>query len=176
MNIPTAPSDTVVPTRRRPNTPADLHRLAGLARDRGIQLFQERATGAWFATSATDPGAVYHLTGFSCSCQGFTAWQRCSHHAALLARLGWLPDIADVTPAPVAVAPPCRRCRGRGFTYAEAGPDQWPFEIPCAECSAQDDDGGDDGGRWNDDLGESAPDDSSRFSMVAARYHTGRVA
>ena len=135
MEVPTTPYDTVVPTHRRPTTPADLHRLAGVARDRGLRLYQERATGAWFATSATDPGAVYHLTGFSCSCPGFVFHQRCSHHAALLGHLGWLPAVADAaTNVVVAVAPPCVRCRGRGFTYAEAGPDQWPFEIPCVAC------------------------------------------
>jgi len=139
MEVPTTPYDTVVPTRRRPTTPADLHRLAGVARDRGIRLYQEATTGAWFATSATKPGAVYYVTGYSCTCEGFVYHQRCSHHAALLDRLGWLPDIAGNVAGspPVAVAPPCVRCRGRGFTYAEAGPDQWPFEIPCRTCGAE---------------------------------------
>ena len=39
MNVPVTRYDTVVPTRRRPTTSEDLHRLAGLARDRGIRLF-----------------------------------------------------------------------------------------------------------------------------------------
>ena len=176
MNIPTMPSDTVAPTRRRPASPADLHRLAGLARERNVQVFQDAPSGRWYATSATRPGACYYVTGLSCECEGFVYHQRCSHHAALLERLNWLPPVADAANALVAVAPPCARCHNRGFTYAEAGPDEWPFEIPCAECSAQDDDGGDDAARWNDDLAESAPDDSSRFSLVAARYPTGRVA
>ena len=137
MNIPTTSYDTVVPTRRRPTTPADLHRLAGLARDRGIRLYQERATGAWYATSATDPGAVYHLTGYSCSCPGFTAWQRCSHHAALLDRLGWLPDIAAVTPAPTpitaAATAPCRACGGRGLDPACDGHPTAAGRVAC-EC------------------------------------------
>ena len=169
MNIPVTRYDTVVPTRRRPTTPEDLHRLAGLARERGVRLFQEATSGAWYATSATDATACYALTGYSCACAGFTAWQRCSHHAALLAELGWLPDIADMTPALVAGAPPCARCRGRGWRYAEAGPDCWPFEIPCAECSAQDDAPADDD-RWNDDIAEASPDDASRFAAIAAHY------
>jgi len=85
VNIPVTRYDTVVPTRRRPTTPEDLHRLAGLARERGVRLFQEATSGAWYATSATDATACYALTGYSCACAGFTAWQRCSHHAALLA-------------------------------------------------------------------------------------------
>ena len=88
MEIPTTSYDTVVPIRRRPITPAGLHRLAGVARDRGIRLYQEATTGAWFATSATTPGAVYDVTGYSCTCPGFCHHQRCSHHAALLERLG----------------------------------------------------------------------------------------
>jgi len=172
VNIPTTPYDTVVSTRPRSTTPADLHRLAGVARERGIRLYQERATGAWYSTSATDANACYYVTGYSCTCAGFVYHQQCSHHAALLARLGWLPAVAGATTNVVAaVAPPCARCRGRGFTYAEAGPDQWPYEIPCAACAPQDDDDPDDGGgRWNDDIAESCPDDSSRFAAVAARY------
>ena len=165
MNIDTR-YDTAVPTRRRPTTPADLHRLAGVARGRGIRLFREAATGAWFATSATKRGTVYYVTGLSCSCEGFVHHQRCSHHAALLARLNWLP----------AVAPPCARCRGRGFTFAEAGPDCWPYEFPCGACAPQGDDEDDDAGMWNDDLAASSPDDSSRWAAVNARYPTGRVA
>ena len=171
MNIPVTRSDTVVPVRRWPTTPADLHRLAGVARARGIQLFQDRATGAWYATSATDANACYRVTGYSCACAGFTAWQRCSHHAALLERLNWLPDVADAaTNVVVAVAPACARCRGRGWHYAEAGPDCWPYEIPCVACAPGDDDDPDGGGQWNDDLAESCPDDSSRFAAVAAHY------
>ena len=170
MSIPVTRYDTAAPTRRRATSPEDLHRLAGLARERGIRIYQDRATGAWHATSATDPGAVYHLSGYSCTCAGFIAWQRCSHHSALLDHLGWLPPVADAPPAPVAVAPPCRRSRGRGFVYAEAGPDQWPFEIPCADCADRGDDAPDDDCREHDDLDPSAPDDGARFAFVASRY------
>jgi len=139
MEVPTTPHDTVVPVRRRPTTAEDLHRLAGVARDHGIRLFQEVTTGAWFATSATKPDAVYDVTGYSCTCEGFTAWQRCSHHAALLARLGWLPDIAAVPPAPTpitaAASAPCRTCRGRGWVYVEDG--DWPAQVPCRACGAE---------------------------------------
>jgi len=174
VNVPTTPDDTVVPTRRRPTTPEDLHRLAGVARARGIRLYQESATGAWYATSATDANACYYVTGYSCSCEGFTYAGRCQHHAALLKRLGWLPAVAAVTTTNVVVvvAPPCTRCRGRGWHYLEADPDSWPLEVACVACAPQgDDDPDDDGGRWNDDIAESAPDDTYRFAMLAARYH-----
>jgi hypothetical protein len=38
------------------------------------------------------------VTGFSCDCRGFVAYQRCSHLAALHAALGWLN--ADPEPEP----------------------------------------------------------------------------
>ena len=140
MSIPISRSDTVVPTRRRPTTPADLHRLAGVARDRGIRHYQEATTGAWFATSATKPGAVYDVTGYSCTCEGFVYHGRCSHHSALLARLGWLPDVADVTPAPTpitaAATVPCRACGGRGLDPACGGhpSPSGPVTCECERC------------------------------------------
>ena len=33
--------------------------------------------------------------------------------------------------------PACARCRGRGWHFAEAGPDEWPFEVPCGLCADQ---------------------------------------
>jgi len=173
VNIPVTRYDTAVPTRRRPTTPEDLHRLAGLARDRGIRLFQESATGAWFATSATDANACYYVTGYSCTCEGFVYHQRCSHHAALLARLGWLPDIAAVTTAPTpitaAATVPCRACGGRGFDPACTGHATAAGVVTCEcpVCADQDDDDV----RWGDDIAESCPDDTSRFGAVAVNYH-----
>jgi len=75
------------------------------------------------------------------------------------------------TPTLVAVAPPCTRCHGRGWYYLEAGPDCWPYEIPCVACSDQgDDDPDDDAGMWNDDVAASSPDDASRWAAVAFHY------
>jgi hypothetical protein len=95
----------------RPTTPADLWRLAEQGRGNGVQIFQELSTGAWYATSASRAGGLHYLTGLSCTCEGFIYAGRCQHHAMLLERLGWLPDVADdetdpqpsVTPAPVPV-------------------------------------------------------------------------
>jgi len=81
-------------TRRpvRPATIADFHRLANLAEARGIELIID-AQGRNFATSASNPFALHYVTGLSCTCAGFQSHQRCSHHALLLRRLGWLPEL-----------------------------------------------------------------------------------
>jgi hypothetical protein len=82
--------------RHRPATAAEFHRLADLAHQRGLRLFRDGPR--WYCTSASRPGESYFLTGFSCTCPGFIAHQRCSHHALLLERLGWLPEIEDDDP------------------------------------------------------------------------------
>jgi len=93
---------------------ASIVRLAQVARERGIQVFQEVATGAWFATSTSKPGTLHRVTALSCDCLGFVAHQRCTHHSALLALLGWLPEVES---APTAM--PCGSCRGAGEMWSE---------------------------------------------------------
>src|SRR3954453_8221716 len=85
-------------TRTRPATAADFHRLADLAQERGLRVF-EASPNHWYCTSHSDPFKLHVVTGFSCDCLGFLHNQRCSHHAALLAHLGWLPEIEDTAPA-----------------------------------------------------------------------------
>jgi hypothetical protein len=89
----------------RPTTATDLHRLADQGRANGVLILTECITGARYATSATQPGIIYFVTGFSCTCPGFVGHQRCQHHSLLLERFGWLPDAEDET-EPVPVAPP----------------------------------------------------------------------
>jgi hypothetical protein len=86
--------------RTRPATAADFHRLADLAQERGLRVF-EGGSNQWFCTSHSDPFALHTVTGFSCDCRGFLHHQRCTHHAALLAHLGWLPELESETPAEV---------------------------------------------------------------------------
>jgi hypothetical protein len=93
--------------RSRPTTPADLHRLAARAQERGLRLTQERP-GVWFCSSASRP-ELHYVTGLSCDCRGFIEHQRCTHHARLLDHLGWLPEIEDGSA-------PCLWCFGSGRT------------------------------------------------------------
>jgi hypothetical protein len=85
--------------RTRPATAEDFHRLPELAQARGLRVF-EAGPHQWFCTSHTDPFALHVVTGLSCDCRGFLHHQRCSHHAALLAHLGWLPELEVESPAP----------------------------------------------------------------------------
>ncbi len=119
-------------TTRKPATARDFHRLADLARERGLQLFRDGER--WYCTSASRPGESYSLTGYSCTCQGFVSHQRCTHYALLLERLGWLPEISDETSTPVAlatiVASPadCTDCSGCGLQSYPG------YALPCDTC------------------------------------------
>ena len=100
-------------------TANDFWRLAERARETRIRIYEEPISGDHFATSGSNPRLLYRVTGFSCTCKGFVHHQRCMHHAALLAELGWLPD-PDTDPAGPAAAAP-----------VEDGPDPWD-EPPVA--------------------------------------------
>ncbi len=101
-------------------------RLARVARERGIKVYQELSTGAWFATSASQPGKAHYLTAVSCTCEGFIFSGACTHNAALLDRLGWLPA---AEPAPATM--PCLACRGSGQIWSEGS---WSADR-CFICS-----------------------------------------
>jgi len=106
---------------------ASIIRLAQVARERGIQVFREVTTGCWFASSASKPGTLHRVTALSCDCLGFVAHQRCSHHSALLAKLGWLPQVDGQSPATVA----CSACGGTGDVWREG---QWSADT-CFCCA-----------------------------------------
>ena len=122
----------------RPATPRDLHRLAALARERGVRLLREAASGGWYATSASRPDTIYFVTALSCTCPGFCHHGRCTHNSLLLDRLGWLPEVDDEDPEPDPAAPaavasptaPCPECRGRGSELVEARSGDW-YRVPC---------------------------------------------
>jgi hypothetical protein len=116
--------------RIRPATAADFHRLVDVAHERGLQLFRDGPR--WYCSSASDPGGCHYVTGLSCTCRGFVAHSRCSHHALLLERLGWLPDDDTPTPAPATVEVPiidCPDCVGCGIVHYRS------FEQPCDVCA-----------------------------------------
>src|SRR5215216_1945772 len=84
--------------RTRPATAADFHRLADLAHERGLRLFRDGSR--WYCSSASDAGGCHYVTGFSCDCPGFISHQRCTHHALLLERLGWIPEVEPTSEIP----------------------------------------------------------------------------
>ena len=102
-------------------------RLARQAQAKGVKVFQELSTGAWFATSASQPGKAHYLTAVSCTCEGFIFSGACTHNAALLAKLGWLPPVAEELPATM----PCLACRGAGEVWSEGS---WSPDR-CFVCS-----------------------------------------
>ena len=112
----------------RPTTPADLHRLAAVAHARGLRLTQESAT-VWFCSSASQHSDPHYVTGLSCDCRGFMEHQRCTHHALLLAHLGWLPVLEAAAPAPQS----CFRCSGSG----RIPNDQHERFDRCASCGGR---------------------------------------
>jgi len=120
--------DATTTTRpTRPTSVEDLRRLAALGRERGLRLF-EPAPGRWYCSSASDPFALYALTGFSCTCPGFWRHQRCSHHSLLLSSLGWLPEPEPVPPAT------CPACDGDGVVFVAAC-ERAGFPHPaCGHC------------------------------------------
>jgi hypothetical protein len=133
----------------------DFWRLAEQAERTGIRIFVEPVSGEHFATSGSDPTRLYRLTGFRCTCAGFTHWQRCQHHSLLLAQLGWLPDPdppAPTAPAAIAAAvadPPCWDCAGRGWERVQGASGAW-YRLPCLGCAGT--------GRASDDGDEAVHD------------------
>lgn len=116
--------------RRRPTTVADLHRLARIAHERQLCLFQEQGSGSWFCSSASDPGALYYVTGWSCTCRGFLTHQRCTHHALLLERLGWLPPVAEAQSMDEVLAGEIAAC----LSEFEPGPGNAPI-VTTTDCT-----------------------------------------
>ncbi len=116
--------------QRRETHDEAICRLAGEAERRSVQVYRT-PDGRHWATSISQPGDLYFVTGYSCTCKGFTHHHRCTHHAALLAHMGWLP--ASPTPPAPATARvpevPCDRCDGHGWGYAATG--TWT----CHTCS-----------------------------------------
>lgn len=90
-------------------------RLARQAREQGIRVYSHDAGKQWFASSASTPGTLHYITAVSCSSKGFIFSGACTHNAALLDRLGWLPRIAEELPATM----PCLVCRGAGEVWSE---------------------------------------------------------
>src|SRR5215211_2610262 len=117
--------------RHRPATAEDFHRLADLAHERGLRLFRDGPR--WYCSSASTAGGCHYVTGLSCDCPGFIAHQRCTHHALLLERLGWLPEVEGHPeghlPYVEASVADCPACTGCGVVVYRT------FEERCSTCS-----------------------------------------
>jgi hypothetical protein len=112
--------------RSRPAAAADLWRLADLAHERGLRLFREGPR--WFCSSASHAGGCHYVTGLSCDCMGFVSHGRCTHHALLLERLGWLPEVEPDMPYVEASVIDCPDCCGCGVQ------DFGRYTLPCETC------------------------------------------
>ncbi len=88
-----------IPLRRanRTNTPDRWQAALRRALVEGVQVRQLAGSGAWVATSSSDPGAAYEVTPWTCECQaGQHDDPVCKHRAALHLRLGRLRPTDDV--------------------------------------------------------------------------------
>jgi len=83
----------------RPNTVARWQAALERARREGISVRQLTASGAWIASSASDPHIAYEVSVHRCTCKAaeFGDDPVCKHRAALRIHLG-LPLALDVAP------------------------------------------------------------------------------
>jgi hypothetical protein len=109
----------------------------------GVTLIRS-TEGRFYAESASTPGTLYLLTGFSCQCAGFAYRQTCRHHRALMSALGWSdeapkrlpkPKPAKTDPEPLTVR--CKGCNGVGSHpgTVSTGPTSWTYtNVTCEDC------------------------------------------
>lgn len=124
----------------RQATPARWQQALTRALANGVEVRQLAGSGAWIATSASDPTAAYELaiTGeiaHSCTCRaGEFGDPVCCHRARFYHLVGAL-DL-DPEPSPLAApAAPCRDCFGEGYIRASTGDrlSDW-IAVPCRRC------------------------------------------
>jgi hypothetical protein len=110
----------------------------------GVALIRS-TQGRFYAASASHPGKLYLLTGFSCQCAGFAYRQTCRHHRALMTALGWTEEAPQRIPAPKQTpkADPepltvrCGFCNGVGSHpgTVSTGPTSWSYtNVVCEDC------------------------------------------
>ncbi len=127
------------PVRRA--TPERWQAALKRALDAGVQVRQLAGSGAWVATSATDPTAAYLVNGQSCECQaGEYGDPICKHRAAYWHALGALDLEIEPAAAPLVTAPTpatCPTCGGNGFDPACSGhrvSAGYVVHCPCPHC------------------------------------------
>ncbi len=111
------------------------------ALEAGVQIRQLAGSGAWVATSATDPTAAYLVNGQSCECQAAEHGDPvCLHRAMYWNAVGVLDLEPEPTAAPVVAAPTpatCPACGGNGFDPGCQGhriAGGFVVHCPCATC------------------------------------------
>lgn len=120
------------PVRTWRTTVHDLHRMADEAAARGLRVFTVVSTGGWLVSSQRDESVLYPVDPVGgCVCHGYQRHQRCSHYGALIAALGWLPDLPDPA-GPAAARPAAPVYRTVAGTPPEAF-DQLPPPIEPEE-------------------------------------------
>ncbi len=135
------------PTRRpvRRATPERWQAALKRALAEGVQVRQLAGSGAWVATSGSDPASAYLVTGDSCECQAAEHGDPiCKHRASFWHAQGALHLDSELDAAPVVTAVVvepapaiCPACGGRGIDPACRGHRVAPgyyVHCACARC------------------------------------------
>jgi len=137
-------ANTMARPGTRPATPARWQAALRRALEEGVSVRQLAGSGAWLATSGTDPLKAYELAvvgGVVRSCNGPAGQfgdQCCKHAARFYFLLGTLDLEADPTaPQP---GPCCASCGRRGVVGQDGKP--LPAVIRCPRCRNQERGGG----------------------------------
>jgi hypothetical protein len=112
---------TTMQRTTRQATPATWQRMLRKALEEGIAVRQLAGSGAWVATSGTDPHAAYLVSLSECECPGHEYGGSRKHRAKLARHLGWLTLRGPEPDPPAPAVPPlirCDSCRGRGVDWA----------------------------------------------------------
>ncbi len=165
---------TTMQRTTRQATPAMWQRMLRKALDEGIAVRQLAGSGAWIATSGTDPNGAYLVSLSECECPGHEYGGYCKHRAKLAHHLGRLtlrgPEPEPDPPAPATSSLiPCDCCRGRGVDWVGTGLEMEPIRVACVVCGGTGEvESGDDGEPDGDDTAHSAPYDAGRVARIAA--------
>jgi hypothetical protein len=125
--------------QRTEATPATWQRMLHKALDEGIAVRQLGGSGAWIATSGTDPNGACLVSLAACECPGHEFGGYCKHRAKLAHHLGRLtlrgPEPEPEPPAPAALAlVPCDCCHGRGVAWVGTGLEMEQVQTACLVC------------------------------------------
>lgn len=131
---------TTIQRQQRRATPARWQRAVQRAIAEGVEVRQLAGSGAWIATSGSDPLVAYEVevTGdvaHGCNClAGINGDPVCKHRGAYYLAVGLLDPEPEPAAAPVAPAR-CRSCFGDGYLKMQTGgrlTDWWP--VTCRRC------------------------------------------